>query len=259
MRIGITGVVYALMALFLLPSCVSGREKVRGNGKLVTRTVQITNFSDVELGSGIEGARNMVGMKKCTPVFNYTQSAEETTTLQITTDENLFSLLIVRVKDDRLVIRPEDKNKVLLPTSMEINGTSKELRDLRVNGCMDFIAEGLVTTDNLNIHLSGVSTVKMDDLESKDVKVHLSGVGSIYLKGKADEGDFSVSGVGHIYAFDCPVNNLECRVSGVGGAEVNATEHLSARLSGVGSLKYKGDAEIDANASGVGKIKRVDD
>ena len=101
--------------------------------------------------------------------------------------------------------------------------------------------------------------MKLADLSCDTFKVAISGVGNIYLNGNIKKGKYSVSGVGHVYAFDCPVEDLECEVSGVGGMEVNATQKLDASTSGVGSVTYKGNPEhTQKSASGVGKIKQAD-
>lgn len=242
--------------------CMAGlkAEKIKGNGNVVTRTIQVDDFQTVKLGEQINkqsiGGINWTG-KKQKPVFNYTQSAGAAT-LQITMDENLFPYLEIEQKKGILTIGARDDDFKVFPTRMDIRGSSSRLEKIQVTGCMDFVSESLLQTNSLTISISGVGDAKIDELVCGILDCNLTGVGSLYLSGKADEAEFDVSGVGHVYAFDCVVKNLECDLSGVGSMEVNATEHIKGNVSGVGNMKYKGDAQASTSCSGIGHIKHVE-
>ena len=69
-----------------------------------------------------------------------------------------------------------------------------------------------------------------------------------------------VDGVGGFDGYDLVTSNMEVTVSGVGGAQVNATNKLTATLNGVGSIRYKGDpVEKEFDTNGVGAIKKAKD
>ena len=83
--------------------------------------------------------------------------------------------------------------------------------------------------------------------------VSCSGVGSITLNGQAEEAELDCSGVGSINAKDLEVRDVKASVSGVGGIECYASESIKGRVSGVGGLKYAGHPDkkdLDHNMTG---------
>ncbi|WP_099463816.1 head GIN domain-containing protein [Parabacteroides provencensis] len=258
MKTLLIGLVCIVSMLTVLPniSFKSGQQKVKGNGSIVTRTIEIGDFSEIDLGSNIESGKNIFGGSSHPAVFNYVLT-EDAPQLQITTDENLLPLIEIKVNGNSLTIKSKDGKTKLIPTQLTINGSSRNLTKVNISGCMDFVSERPIQLKELKASVSGVGDIKMNDLECGDLSCRVSGVGNIKLTGKADKGDFQVSGVGHIYCYDCVVKDMKCGVSGVGGAEVNVSDNLEANVSGVGSIKYKGTANVQSNKSGVGSIKCV--
>lgn len=237
-------------------NCMSA-DVIKGNGTIVTKTIPVENFTEVDLGSEIEARQvgNPFSSKEF-PVFNYTQNSGSAS-LKITTDENLFDHLAIIQDNGKLKIR--GKSGKIRPSQLTIYGTSQDLQKIHINGCMDFIAGTSVILNKAYLSISGVGSVKLSALTCDNFKCDLSGVGKLYLTGQIKEANFNVSGVGRVYAFDCPVEQLKCDVSGVGSMEVNATQSIRANTSGVGSIKYKGNPEkVNQSASGIGKVKRID-
>lgn len=246
-----------MLVILSATSCISTEKGVKGNKSLVTRTIQVDDFDEIYLSSKIESVRGINPLnKKNFGIFNYTQT-HNSPSLEITMDENLFDLLDIKNTDRKLTIRTKENQKIY-PTGLIINGSSKDLKKVEVNGCINFIAEEPLRLTKTSFYVSGVADVTLADVSCDDFKVDLSGVGNVYLTGTVQKGRYNVSGVGHVYAFDCPVENLRCDVSGVGGMEVNAVKSLEANASGVGNIKYKGNPDdLRKSASGIGKIKEA--
>lgn len=249
-------------AVFCTVSCLAS-ERVKGNGNVVTRVIQVQDFESVYLGDGVEYSHRMNGLnpfaknKKRFPVFNYMQTLGAVA-LQITMDENLFPYLDVEQKEGTLRIQSKDRHVTIKPSCLIVNGSSTHLRRVQVDGCVDFVSESLLKVDTLDIQVSGVGDIMIEELSGKDLTCRVSGVGNITLSGKVESGHYSVSGVGHVKAYDCQVNDLKCEVSGVGGMKVWADRKLRAEASGVGGIKYRGGAEASISVSGIGRIKQAD-
>ena len=250
-----------LLGFACLCRASGNEEKIKGNGNIITRTIPVEDFRTLNLGDQINAGRTLSSLnffvKKKAPVFNYMQTLGAAT-LQITTDENIFDELEIEQKDGKLYIGGKNNRTKLFPTYFVANGSSSGLEKINLSGCMHFLSESLFQNPSLTIRLSGVGNVKIDDLNCDTLKCDVSGVGNLYLTGKAEEASLDLSGVGHVYAFDCRIKDLECDLSGVGSMEVQATEQLRGNVSGVGKLRYRGDAETHTRCSGVGRIKRVD-
>lgn len=236
-------------------------EKIKGDGNIVTRSIPVKDFRVLLLGEQIHPYREIAWTKlfskKKTPVFHYMQTLGAATLL-ITMDKNLFDELEIEQDKGTLRIGAKDKNAKLYPTCLVMSGSSSQLEKVRVSGCMNFVSESLLQTPSLQVNIEGVSNVKMDEVACDTLACNLSGVGNFYLTGKAGKALFDLSGVGHMYSFDCQVKDLECHLSGVGSMEVYVTERLDGHVSGVGKLKYKGGAKASTSCSGIGRIKHVE-
>lgn len=183
----------------------------------------------------------------------YSQQAGNVS-LKVTTDENLFEELIVEVENGKLWIKGP-KNIKIKPTEMNIVGSSSTLTAVNIQGCMDFHNEGELKVDEVRFEVIGVGDIVISRLSAQEVVTDVSGVGDIHLSGQAEKGNYYLSGVGKIYAYDCQVEYLNAELSGVGSMQIRAEKKLTAEASGVGSIYYKGEAEVDASNTGVGKVK----
>lgn len=229
---------------------------IKGNGEIVTRSFQVADYTELILGENIEFKKTAFFSKKNrTPVFTYTQTTG-TATLEITMDENLFTWLELIEENGKLRIKAPYNEKII-PSQLEIKGSSGTLTKVRVTGCMDFHNTGNLQVDNIRLEIDGVSDIYLKNLTALAIDCDLSGVGNIRLEGKAEKGKYNLSGVGKMLAFGFDVHELECDLSGVGSMEVNASGKLNANTSGVGSIKYQGMASVVSNSSGVGKVKNA--
>ncbi len=249
-----------LIVCLLITSIATGfaLERIKGNGKIETRTIQIDNYNQLFLGERIEFEGNS-GMnffrkkKKRFPVFNYTQT-NGSATLEITMDENLFEYLEIKQEDDKLRIQAENDLQIK-PTQMLIKSSSEDLQKVEIIGCMDFVAESSLKVKNIRLSIGGVGDIRIDKLTSEEITCSLTGVGNFYLKGNSDKGNYYLTGVGNIKAYDCNVKELVSEISGVGNMQVRASERLKAGTSGIGNIKYRGEAQVEKWVSGLGRIK----
>jgi len=265
------------MLALLVISCASPKEyvngKVKGNGKITTKEIKVSDYSEIAMGSGINCPNN--AGKKGIPTFNYSQS-KGSGSLVVTTDENILPLLDINCSKGRLTITSKNNSK-LEPTRLIVEGKSKGLTSLTVSGCMDFSLQSNLKGDQLYIKgsgstdiylnnsvqvdaceliISGSGDIYTDNLTAHTINCKVSGSGDISLKGNAEEGKFSVSGSGDLKAYDFPVKYLGATVSGSGDMQVNATHTLEARASGSGDIRYTGSASVDNRVSGSGSIKK---
>lgn len=238
-------------------------ERVKGDGNIVTRTFAVEDFDCISVGEDIEYSHRMASLnpfaknKKRFPVFNYMQTAGSSS-LQITTDENLFPYLSVEVKEGRLVIGSTEEHLFLRPTRFVANGNSSSLRKVSISGCMDFIVEHPLTISTGDFSLAGMGDLKLLDIRCDTLDCEVSGKGNLYIVGKVPVADYEVSGIGHVYAFDCESDEVGCEVSGIGSVELTANRRLNAETSGIGKIRYRGTAKPHTSVSGIGRVKRVD-
>lgn len=267
-----------LMTLGLISCHARG---VKGNGNIITKEINVSDFTEIRIGQGIgsSGINGLFswGQKFKSPVFNYSQQ-KGNAGLEIKIDENLLSALKIESTDGILMIEAK-KGSQISPTTLEINGHSSGLTKLSTSGSTDFYLKSDLTTDNLEISssggsdvylknpvrisglckfsLSGGSDLKATDLECDEIEVRTSGGSDISLAGNANSGLYRSSGGSDINAYNLVVKSLDCASSGGSDIETTVTESLDASASGGSDIRYKGNPKVNKSASGGSDIDHV--
>ena len=87
----------------------------------------------------------------------------------------------------------------------------------------------------------------------------MAGSNTIVLGGTVGIAEFSIAGSGTVRAFDCTMDELECKIAGSGDIEAFVVNKIKAEIAGSGSVKYKGDPQdIQKKVMGSGKIEKVE-
>jgi hypothetical protein len=87
----------------------------------------------------------------------------------------------------------------------------------------------------------------------------MAGSNTIVLGGTVGIAEFSIAGSGTVRAFDCTMDELECKIAGSGDIEASVVNKIKAEIAGSGSVKYKGDPQdIQKKVMGSGKIEKVE-
>ena len=85
----------------------------------------------------------------------------------------------------------------------------------------------------------------------------MAGSNTIVLGGTVCIAEFSIAGSGTVRAFDCNMDELECKIAGSGDIEASVVNKIKAEIAGSGSVKYKGDPQdIQKKVMGSGKIEK---
>ncbi|RLD95168.1 MAG: hypothetical protein DRJ29_03745 [Bacteroidetes bacterium] len=133
--------------------------------------------------------------------------------------------------------------------------TSKELDAVKISGSAKFKAGEPITTDEMDLAMSGSGGIQFKKLNADEVDVSISGSGSIeLLDGNADELDVRISGSGKLNAEAFEVNEFSASISGSGSIRITAKEELEARISGSGKVYYHGTPRVNSSSSGSGKV-----
>jgi len=90
--------------------------------------------------------------------------------------------------------------------------------------------------------------------------VNISGLGDLYVAGgEVAAQEILISGGGNIKARALSTAETTIRVSGLGSATVNVSDHLKVTISGGGSVEYLGSPTVEQNISGLGHVERLSD
>jgi hypothetical protein len=153
------------------------------------------------------------------------------------------------VKDGKLVI----KSKV----PAEYHVTMKNIEGLSVTGSGEIIGESPITTDALNLDVSGSGKMTLQ-LAVKKLSIDISGAGKMTLNGTADETTIDISGSGKVEALELKVPTVTANISGVGKCSIDVTDNLKTNISGMGKINYKTEPKnMEQNITGAGKVGDV--
>jgi hypothetical protein len=205
------------------------RETIEGNGKLVTRDVNVSSFDALQ-ASGVYELKLSQGSKE---------------TVKIEADENLQEYFTVHNEGNKLVIDMEklkDKN-LNTKNKMKVYITFKKLKELELKTVGNVSSEEQLSFDDLDLNTKNVGNVDLN-LTAKKLNLDSKSVGNVKLSGKADEAVVRHKGVGSIEASNFVVQTMDIENEGVGSAEVNAEKNLKVKDSFMGKVKNKGAATM---------------
>ncbi len=246
--------------LFFLPSLACGAfasSSVNGSGKIVTQTVDVSNFDRVSL----DGSGDV-----------YIEQGE-TENLTIETDDNILPWLDTRVKANELVLSMKPGQNINPSRDIVYRLTVKDLNGISLQGSGNFFIETLesnntkilvsgsgdvlikgLTATSLSIDLLGSGNITVDDVHVNTVDTSVKGSGDIKLEGKATSQKVAVSGSGNYLAEDLETTSADITVPGSAGVTVWVNDDMKVNINGSGNVRYYGKPNIDQNVLGSGNI-----
>lgn len=205
------------------------QKTIEGNGKLVTRTIDVKSFDAL----------------KASGVYELKLSQGTTESVKIEADENLQELFHVRNEGSKLVIEMEKLKNTNLKSKnkMRVYVTFKKLKEMELSTVGNVSSEKRLAFDDLELHNKSVGNVDLD-LTARNINVENKSVGNVELSGSAQNAVFTNKGVGNFRAGKFVVQTVEIDNSGIGSAEVNAEKGLKVSDNMMGKVKNKGAAPM---------------
>jgi hypothetical protein len=229
-----------LFALAPMVTSCSFSEIVRGSHQIVTRTVEIKDYDEIELNMSAD--------------VIYRQYSEMTPYLEIHTDDNIVDALDIRVSDGKLILEVKD-NVSIQPSKLTIYTTSRELEKVKIAGSGDILLQGEVNAKEFKLGIAGSGDFSSDSLYCEKMKVEIGGSGKVNLSGAANEAVVKVAGSGDVNAYGFVITEAKCEVAGSGNININVIGKLDANIAGSGDVRYKGSpAKVNSSVAGSGTI-----
>ena len=251
----------AVLVVVLLTSVViAGCEGVvTGSGNLETRQFNFSDFTKLDISSAFE--------------FEIVQSGSYS--VSITADDNLFEHIQVSKEGETLRIGLKTLTS-LGPVTMKAVITMPQLRGMDISGASKGSVSNFNSTENLDIEVSGASSLELVEISAGDVEFDVSGASkatgditasnaefdvsgasTVQLEGSASDIVADVSGASRMKLAGFTVNNADVSLSGASNGTVNLSGKLDANLSGASKLEYIGEPTMGAiNTSGASTLSR---
>ena len=173
---------------------------VKGSGNMITQTVNVSGFDRVTL----EGFGDV-----------YLEQGQNES-LSVQTDDNLFSLLDIKVRGKELRIGIKPGFDVSPSESITYNLMVKDLHSVSLAGSGNFYIDPVkstdltvsvpgsgdikikgMNTDKLSIDLNGSGNITVENVNAKRVDASLKGSGDIKLTGSANTQLVTINGSGN--------------------------------------------------------------
>ncbi|MFN2440600.1 MAG: head GIN domain-containing protein [Chitinophagaceae bacterium] len=220
--------VFAIAAIFSTASAQDKQnETIEGNGKLVTRDINVQPF-DALNASGVYELKLVQGDKE---------------SVKIEADENLQELFTV--KNDGSQLNIEMKKNISLRGKMRVKVyvTFRNLKSIELSTVGNVSTEKQLSFSDLTLKNKSVGNVDLNFTANK-LDLKNTSVGNLKLQGKAQTAVFKNSGVGNLRAGELIVQSMDIDNSGVGNAEVNAEKELKVSDNMLGRVTNKGAAPM---------------
>jgi len=236
--IAVTALVALSLTSGLLVGCQGG--VVKGSGNLKTENYNLSDFTGVNISSAFKVEINQSG--------SYS--------VEVTADDNLFEYVDVSKEGETLKIGL--KTVALLgPATLKAEIAMPQLRGLDISGASKGTVSNFSSTENLDIQVSGASSVELVEISAGDAELEVSGASTVQLEGSASDIDVDASGASHAKLAGFPVNNANVRLSGASNGTVNLDGRLDANLGGASKLEYIGEPTMGTiNTSGASTLSK---
>ncbi len=230
---------FLLAAIFSLSlhSCSFGFAGIQPEGEYVPRTVNVGEFENVSVSSGME--------------LILTQ--DSVTSVRVETYENIHKYINAAVVDNTLrftidfaanLINPKVKVYVNSPKIGRISGSG---------GTRLYLNSGW-SANALEVHISGGSSV-YGKVDVKELSLSMSGGGRSELEGNPEKLTIEASGGSSSRNYNLTAANANLSLSGGSSAHISVSDFLTVQASGGSSVRYKGNPEVKTNLSGGSSVK----
>ena len=214
------------------------RNKITGEGEVLERTIDVSGFDEIEVGSTIE-------------VYLRTDSAYG---LTVMAQENLHDHIQVSV--DGSVLELGTEGQISFSEPIRIWVSAPQIRALSCSGAARLFGQNVLNAEDIKIEMSGASSMDLEALVQV-LDCELSGASELRIRGEAGETLIEASGASKYLGTGFSTRLLKVDISGAGMAELGVSEALDGKISGAGKVNYQGDpAVVDLDLSGAGSANQ---
>ncbi|CAL2108801.1 DUF2807 domain-containing protein [Tenacibaculum sp. 190524A02b] len=204
---------------------------IKGEGTPVTKTLDIANFTGVNLVSVTDKLTIKQGATQKVVVTGHANVIEEINT-EVT--DNVWKIAF----KDGCYENYELAIEVTVPT----------INTIATTGFGATVVEDFTNQENLSISLSGSGKLILNKFDGiKTLNVTFKGSGNLEAKqaiSGVNEININVAGAGTYKGFNIEAKNVTVNSKGFSNIETTATENLNVTVSGSGVIRYKGTPKI---------------
>ena len=214
-----------------------------GSGVVTTDTRDSSGFSAITLEDCGE--------------LDITQGSVDSLTIQA--ENNLMPFIKSEVKNSRLTLglRPNYQvNSIQNTVPVKYFVSVKNLKEIVLSGSGKIITHG-ISTATLKVVEDGGGSIQLEQLQAKELDMHLNGKGRTQVSGQVDLQTVELGGAGSYVADNLDSSYASVDVNGSGAATVWVTNALNVLLHGNGSTHYFGNPKLHVDNAGLGDVQAM--
>ena len=233
---------FSLIILVFASGCreMAG-ERVKGSGHVITENRSTSEFNSIDVSGAID-------------VYVRQDSA---TSVKVEADDNILEYIEVHTEGSRLEIYTQNNIRLRPSNKIKVYISSPEYKEIQVSGASSVRCENEITSDVLDVNLSGASEGRLE-LNAPKISVNVTGASNANIKGKTKDFEGRASGASEIRGFDLLSENADVDASGASNIEIYASVRIDGQSSGASSVNYKGNAQSSVEKSGASSVNKKD-
>lgn len=212
-------------------------ETVKGNGDMqITTKALNSDFTEVSL----------VGS------FDILIVPSKLDSVVIAAESNILPHVIFERKGNRLIVKSTPNKNLRTTKPVKIT-----LYAVNITG-IDLSGSGHITADSINsndikLTISGSGSI-LAGVVAQNMEVSIAGSGDVMVNGDMTNTTLRIAGSGNIKSYGLIQQNCKANISGSGNIYTAPINSLDASISGSGSVYYKGNPSVSVQISGSGKV-----
>ncbi len=193
--------------------------------------------------------------------FNVHVKIDGTESLKLTGDAAILNEIETFVKGEKLVIQfkheYDREHGSDNAEGINIYVTAKSLSALTNAGSGTTTVDGVLSGDNVKLMLSGSGSIT-SSVKSEDLHIAISGSGSVHVNGSTGTANISIAGSGELKGKELKTNTASVSIAGSGNAYLTAENSISGHIAGSGNVVYSGNAKVsDSHTVGSGRVTKA--
>lgn len=255
----------AMMAvLFGITACQGGsfgrNETIQGSGKMVTDTIKIENFHEIDASSGVK-------------VIITDQPGD----VVVQADENLIEYVTVKVREGELKIGMKPGVRIWTTEDIVVyvpdNGN---IRKLDASSAAKILTDKQLVVKSLEIDASSAAKVRVDvktsecsveasssakvavQIVADRLKVETSSAASVKFQGVVREASFEATSASSIDAEMLTTQLCEVEASSAADVRVWCEQEIHGQASSAGTISHKGKWRGGLSSSSGGSLHKID-
>jgi hypothetical protein len=205
----------------------------------------------------LRNVRGFHGIEVSNAINLYLSQGDTETVVVSAPDIKTRDRIVTEVEDGILHIRLADKHFSLGNTKLKAYVSFTTLDLLDASGASDIFVDGVITSQNLSVTLSGASDFR-GAVNVKELKMNQSGASDAHITGiVSGTAYFESSGASDVKGYDLVTENCDAHASGASDIRITVNKELTADASGASSIYYKGTGAVrDQRSSGASQVKK---